>query len=133
MQTKMSGTPAKIYVIHMAGIEYNDETYYQEGWELANKTAFTTIEEANAAAKEALKQLIGSFMTGDFDEINGWGGMSDILQLFCDSHPEIEVGQWSVSSQVPYTEFILWCENNGYPWVDAVPDFIHVREVTINA
>lgn len=112
-----------IYVVMEAGLEYNDEIYYQEGWQNLGDTAFLTVEEARENAKLRLKALIGGFTLNSFTYEYDADFTPSIKNWVTAMDTSFDVATWG--------QYIEWAEQNGMEWVTEVPEFVVIREIQV--
>lgn len=141
-----------IYIVVTANMEYNDEYYYQEGWNKPETNAFSTLQEAQAARGDILKDYLSDF---HLEDLNAEEFGADTAYMSDDIYNDywIPYGEDASKAWVeiqkaanpdkkyisfyanPYTKFqgfIEWCEQNGKDWTKYVPgSLISIQQVTL--
>ena len=118
-----------VFVVMQDSIEYNDETYYTQGEELGSWHFYTTVEEAQERAQTELRLLLYEFQICDIEQYY-WPhlGAELVREYVLGRNGGADHFDWW-GCEVPISDFIQWCEEQGHEWPNLVPQFVRIARL----
>lgn len=126
--------PDTLYLIVPTNIEYNDENFFIEGYDLPINNAIVDLDVAKDKLKQHIRGILSEFGVLELDVYwwgSGWDhiGLDPVvvewLQTAYDSPDEV------YDAQIKWTDFIDYCEAFNINWMAYVPKVAKLLEITM--